>query len=193
MNIVSNAISSMQTAMGQNYYIDQQLLKLQWYHNFFKVRGTRNPHIQHLIKSYEDTIGYRSHCIFTINDSMKLCDLIEENGKIYLYLEIPKPISEADKIEVSEAQIFRGYWKPVNEDLYPEPLREDQRTPIAEAYISIPTLAKWYAAWAKLEYIKLQLEAVLETETLSHRFYNHIQKKRKIVPRRRMSNKIPKA
>ena len=37
-----NALSSVQTAMGQNYYIDQQLLKLQWYHEFFKNRGTLN-------------------------------------------------------------------------------------------------------------------------------------------------------
>ena len=192
MNYVSNALSSVQTAMGQNYYIDQQLLKLQWYHEFFKNRGTLNKHINHLLKSYEDTIGYRSHCIFIVNGSMKLCNLIEENGKVYLYLVL-SGIGDTDKIEVSETQIFRGYWKPVNEDLYPEPLRDDQITPITAAYVSIPILAKWYSAWAKLEYIKIQLEAIIETENLSYQFHTHIRKKRKLSPRRRSSNKIPRA
>lgn len=179
MNYVTSAISSVQAAMGQNYYIDQQLLKLQWYHQFFREHNTSNNHVLHLLKSYEDTIGYRSHCIFIVEKSMRLCNLLEENGALYLYLELPKPLGDIEKIKVSENQIFRGYWKPVNEDLYPEPLSEDQITPIVNAYVSMPMLGKWYEAWAKLEYIKLQLEAIIETEKLSQPFYHHVKKKRK--------------
>jgi hypothetical protein len=150
-----------------------------------------NKNISNLLKSYENTILYNTYGYYSYNGTLYLAELEQNNGRTYLVLETKQqPIDEA-KVEVSESQVFRGCWKPVNEDLNPTPLTDEQvrQYPIVRIYSGAISLQSWYASWAQLEFIKLQLESLLLTENLTYKFQEHIRKKRKIPDKRNQRQK----
>ena len=68
------------------------------------------------------------------------------------------PNSEETK-EIQKEQMFKGIWAPLNKDLYPVEFDSN-------GYSSLQPIASKYNSWAQLEYIKLQLEALMLEENI---------------------------
>lgn len=158
LQMLSAIADNFNFAKGQKYYVDQQLLKLQWYHKLLKNHtiASKRQQIRHLLRDYENAIGYNTYCNVRVGDKFKLFKYT--GTTIEMTNSSPYEV-EYEKIQ--ENQMFKGVWAPVNYDLYPEEVDET-----VLRFSSLIVATNWYNSWAQLEYIKLQMEAIMLEENI---------------------------
>ena len=69
--------------------------------------------------------------------------------------------NDEDTMTITPQQMFKGIWAPVNYDLYPEEVDDSVLN-----YSSLVVSTTYYNSWAQLEYIRLQLEALMLEQNL---------------------------
>ena len=72
--MISSIIESVTTVSGQKNYINQQIVKLQWYHKLLKGHTifSKRTHVRNLLQQYEKIIGYNNYCNVRVGDKFKL-------------------------------------------------------------------------------------------------------------------------
>ena len=156
--MISSIIDSVTTVSGQKNYIDKQLVKLQWYHKLLKGHTifSKRTHVRNLLQQYENIIGYNNYCNVRVGDKFKLFKY--DDNTIYMTSSMP---NDEDTMSITPQQMFKGIWAPVNYDLYPEEVDDSVLN-----YSSLVVSTIYYNSWAQLEYIRLQLEALMLEQNL---------------------------
>lgn len=157
--LFTKVVNTFNFLKGQQYYVDQQLVKLQWYHKLLKDHTilSKKTYVKNLIEQYENVIKYNTMCNVRSGNTFKVFKYNTVDDVNTVYMTGVNNIEDTEDIQ--ENQMFKGIWAPLNKDLYPEEFD-------SKGYFSLQPITSKYNSWAQLEYIKLQLEALMLEENI---------------------------
>ena len=157
--LFTKVVNTFNFLKGQQYYVDQQLVKLQLYHKLLKDHTIRSKstYVDNLLTQYENVIEYNTMCNVRSGNTFKVFKYNTDGDGNKVYMTLAD--NSEDTKDIQENQMFKGIWAPLNKDLYPEEFDSN-------GYSSLQPITSKYNSWAQLEYIKLQLEALMLEENI---------------------------
>ena len=108
-----------------------------------------------MLNQYKNAIKYDKYCNVKIGKKYRLYEYEDDTIKI-----VNSYPNEDYRIKIQQKQMFKGIWSPVNPMLNPVELTNEQINELGNSS-NVIDISSFIISWAQLEYIKLQLEAIM--------------------------------